>query len=152
MRQSRKMSQPIVSLLGALAAVAAVVLVALREVEAADVTMPVEAETFDVIPTGTSVVSDTTLYSEGQALKFSNNKAIAKENMSFESSADVVLMARAGQKGGSPKLRVSVNGTFPAPAQAITNSGTSRAGYWADERVNPSIGLPKEVYGGRQIS
>ncbi len=61
MRQSRKMSQPIVSLLGALAAVAAVVLVALREVEAADVTMPVEAETFDVIPTGTSVVTDTTL-------------------------------------------------------------------------------------------
>jgi hypothetical protein len=35
----------------------------------------------------------------------------------------VVLMARASQKGGSPKLRVSVNGTFSAPAQAITNSG-----------------------------
>src|SRR3712207_4716929 len=32
-------------------------------------------------------------------------------------------MARAGQRGGSPKLRVSVNGTFKAPAQAITNSG-----------------------------
>jgi hypothetical protein len=39
----------------------------------------------------------------------------------------VVLMARASQSGGSPKLRVSVNGTFTAPAQAITNSGAPRA-------------------------
>jgi hypothetical protein len=40
----------------------------------------------------------------------------------FTSSGDVVLMARASQKGGSPKLKVSVNGTFSAPAQPITNS------------------------------
>jgi hypothetical protein len=63
------------------------------------------------------------LYSNEQALKFSSSTAIAKEQVNFTSSGDVVLMARAGQRGGSPKLRVSVNGTFTAPARAITNSG-----------------------------
>jgi acid phosphatase type 7 len=43
--------------------------------------------------------------------------------VNFTSSGDVVLMARAGQTGGSPTLRVSVNGTFTAPAQPIKNSG-----------------------------
>ena len=92
-------------------------------INAADVATPVEAETFDDKPTGTSVVTETTLYSNGQALRFSNSKAIAKEQVNFASSGDVMLMARAGQNGGSPKLRVSVNGTFTAAAQAITNSG-----------------------------
>jgi hypothetical protein len=92
-------------------------------VHAADVATSVEGETFDVKPTGTSVVTNTTLYSNGQALKFSNSTAIAKEMVNFTSSGDVVLRARAEQSGGSPKLRVSVNGTFTAPAQAITNSG-----------------------------
>jgi hypothetical protein len=92
-------------------------------VNGADVATPVEAETFDVKPTGTRVVTDATLYSNSQALRFSNSKAIATEVVNFTSSGDVVLMARASQKGGSPKLRVSVNGTFTAPAQAITNSG-----------------------------
>jgi hypothetical protein len=93
---------------------------------AADVAQTVEGETFDVKPTGTSVVTGTT-YSNGKALRFSNNTAHAKETVTFDSSGDVVLMARAGQSGGSPKLRVSVNGSFPAPAQAITNSGALRA-------------------------
>ncbi len=123
MRQLAKMRHPIVFLVGALVAV--VVLYPFRVVDAADVATatPVEAETFDVRPTGTSVVTDAALYSNGQALKFSNSTAIAKEQVDFTSSGDVVLMARAGQNGGSPKLRVSVNGTFSAPAQAITNSG-----------------------------
>src|SRR5918998_2699938 len=122
MRQSVAMRRLIVCLLGVLAAVL-VVLSPIREVVAADVATPVEAETFDVKPTGTSVVTDTTLYSNGQALKFSQNQAIAKEQVNFASSGDVVLMASAGQNGGSPKLRVSVNGTFTAPARAIKNSG-----------------------------
>jgi hypothetical protein len=122
MRQPVAMRRLIVCLLGVLAAVL-VVLSPIREVGAADVATPVEAETFDVKPTGTRVVTDTTLYSNGQALKFSNNTAIAKEQVNFASSGDVVLMVRAGQNGGSPKLRVSVNGTFTAAAQAITNSG-----------------------------
>ena len=67
------------------------------------------------------------MYSGGKALRFSNNTAHAKEPVDFTSSGDVVLMARAGQSGGSPKLRVSVNGTFTAPAKAITNSGAPRA-------------------------
>ena len=92
-------------------------------VYAADVAEPVEAETFDVKPTGTRVITDATLYSDSRALKFSNSKAVATEGVNFTSSGDVVLMARAGQTGGSPKLRVSINGTFPAPAQAITNNG-----------------------------
>ncbi|MDQ3703648.1 MAG: hypothetical protein M3437_00220, partial [Chloroflexota bacterium] len=92
-------------------------------VNAADVATRVEGEDFDVKPTGTGVVTDTTLYSNGQALKFSNSKAIAKETVNFTSPGDVVLRARGEQSGGSPKLRVSVNGTFTARAQAITNSG-----------------------------
>jgi hypothetical protein len=116
----------VVAVAGALAAVVLVVLSPIRVVDAADVATPVEVETFDVRPTGTSVKTDTTLYSNGQALKFSNNTAIAKEQVNFTSSGDVVLMARAGQSGGSPKLRVSVNGPFTAPAQAITNSGAPR--------------------------
>src|SRR4028119_316729 len=90
--------------------------------EAADVAPPVEGEAMDVRPTGTSVVSGTT-YSGGQALKLSNSTAVATETVSFASSGDVVLMARASQRGGSPTLAVSVNGTFAAPAPAITHSG-----------------------------
>jgi Calcineurin-like phosphoesterase len=92
-------------------------------VHAADVATSVEGENFDIKPTGTSVVGNTTLYSNGQALKFSNSTAIAKETVNFTSSGDVVLRARAEQSGGSPTLRVSVNGNFTAPARAITNSG-----------------------------
>jgi hypothetical protein len=123
MRRLATVRHPIVFLVGALVAV--VVLYPIRVVDAADVATPVEAETFDIKPTGTSVVTDTTLYSPPnyQALKFSNSKAIAKEQVTFASSGDVVLMASASQKGGSPNLRVSVNGTFTAAAQAITNSG-----------------------------
>jgi hypothetical protein len=121
MRWLATVRYPMVILVGALAAV--LLLYPIRVVDAADVATPVEAETFDVKPTGTSVVTDTTLYSNVQALKFSNSKAIAKEQVNFASSGDVVLMARAGQSGGSPNLRVSVNGTFTAAAQAITNSG-----------------------------
>src|SRR4028119_2273140 len=77
----------------------------------------------DVPPTGTSVVSGTT-YSNGQALKFTNSTAVATKTVSFTSSGDVVLMARAGQSGGSPTLAVSVDGgTTFSPAQDITNSG-----------------------------
>jgi hypothetical protein len=102
----------------------------LKVVHAADeAAPPVQAEAFHAQPTGTSVVTNTTLYAppNGQALKFSNNTAHATEPVDFTSSGDVVLMARATQSGGSPKLRVSVNGTFTAPAQAITNSGAPRA-------------------------
>src|SRR5215210_7221156 len=120
-------SHPIFCLLAGLAAVVVLgVLGPLKVGHAADeAAPPAQAETFNVQPTGTSVVTNTTLYSppNGQALKFSNNTAIAEEAVTFTSSGDVVLMARAGQSGGSPKLRVSVNGTFTAAAQAITNSG-----------------------------
>jgi hypothetical protein len=121
------LSHPIFCLLAVLAAVVVLgVLGPLKVGHAADeAAPPVQAETFEVQPTGTSVVTNTTLYAppDGQALKFSNNTAIAETPVNFTSSGDVVLMARAGQSGGPPKLRVSVNGTFTAPAQAITNSG-----------------------------
>src|SRR5215208_5861944 len=120
------LSHPIFCLLAVLAAVVVLgVLGPLKVVHAADVA--VEGENFDRQPTGTSIVTGT-MYSEGKALKFSNNTAIAKEErVTFTSSGDVVLWARASQRGGSPKLRVSVNGTFTAPAQAITNSGAPKA-------------------------
>ena len=125
-RQSATMRHSIVFLVGTLVAVVLVVPASIREVDAADVATRVEGENFDVRPTGTGVVTNTTLYSNGRALRFSNNTAIAKEQVNFTSSGDVVLMARAGQSGGSPTLRVSVNGTFTAPAKAITNSGAPR--------------------------
>jgi hypothetical protein len=125
------LSHPIVCLLAVLAAVVVLgVLGPLKVGHAADeAAPPVQAEAFHAQPTGTSVVTNTTLYAppNGQALKFSNNIAIASEPVDFTSSGDVVLMARAGQSGGSPKLRVSVNSTFTAPAQAITNSGAPKA-------------------------
>ena len=88
---------------------------------AADVAQTVEGENFDVKPTGTQVVTDT-IYHNGQALKFTDTVK-ATETVTFSGQGDVVLWARASQRGGSPKLRVSVNDTFTAPAQAITNSG-----------------------------
>jgi hypothetical protein len=71
MRQAATMVHPMVILVGALVAV--MVLYPFRVVDAADVVAAtrVEGETFDVRPTGTSVVTDATLYSNGQALKFS---------------------------------------------------------------------------------
>src|SRR5215218_3565494 len=92
---------------------------------AADVAQTVEGENFDVKPTGTQVVTDT-IYHNGQALEFTDTVK-ATETVTFSSEGDVVLWARASQRGGSPKLRVSVNGTFTAPAKAITNSGAPKA-------------------------
>ena len=66
---------------------------------AADVAQTVEGENFDVKPTGTSIVSNATLYSGGKALKFSNNTAIAKKSVDFTSSGDVVLWARVLHRG-----------------------------------------------------
>jgi hypothetical protein len=127
-RQSAIMRHSIVFLVAALVALVAVgVLYPIRVADAADAATRVEAETFVRPTTGTSIVSNTTLYSGGKALKFSNNTAIAKKSVDFTSSGDVVLWARATQSGGSPKLRVSVNGTFTAPAKAITNSGAPKA-------------------------
>jgi hypothetical protein len=89
---------------------------------AEDVAQFVEGENLDVQPTGTSVVTDT-MYHNGKALEFSDT-VIATETVTFNSQGDVVLWARATQSGGSPKLKVGVNGDFTvAPAQPITNSG-----------------------------
>ena len=145
MRRSAIMRHSIVFLVAALVAVVAVgMLYPITVADAADVSAKVEAETFDVRPTGTSIVTNTTLYSGGKALRFSNNTAHAKEPVNFTSSGDVVLWARATQSGGSPKLRVSVNGAFPvtAPAKAITNSGAPRA-YTFD--VNAPKGNPVQI-------
>src|SRR5215211_9339344 len=115
MRQSQTMraasrlllSHPIVCLLAVLAAgVVLGVLGPIKVVYATDVA-PVEAENFDYKPTGTSVVTNTTLYQNGQALRFNNNTAIAWEDVDFTSSTsshDVVLVARAGQSGGGGSL------------------------------------------------
>jgi hypothetical protein len=94
-----------------------------KRAEAADVASLVEGENFDVKPTGTSVVTSTTLYSNGQALKFTNNTATATETVNFASQGDVVLVARGGQSGGSPTLSVNVDGGAFSPAQAISNNG-----------------------------
>src|SRR5215207_1833100 len=124
MRQSETMraasrlllSHPIVCLFAALAAgVVLGVLGPIKVVHAADVA--VEGENFANKPAGTVVVNDTTLYSGGQALKFTSDVS-ASTNVNCTAVCDVVLMARGGQSGGPPTF--SVNG---APAQAITNSG-----------------------------
>jgi hypothetical protein len=95
-------------------------------VNAADVATRVEGENFDEKPTGTTVVTNTTLYSppNGQALKFTNNTATAIERVvNFGSQGNVVLMARGGQSGGSSTLSVNVDGGAFSAAQPITNSG-----------------------------
>jgi PA14 domain len=128
MRRSALMRHSIVFSVAALVALVAVGgLYPIRIADAADAATSVEAEDFVRPTTGISLVTNTTLYSGGRALKFSNNTAIAKKSVDFTSSGDVVLWARATQSGGSPKLRVSVNGTFTAPAKAITNSGAPKA-------------------------
>jgi len=87
----------------------------IKVVHAADVA--VEGEKFAKPPTGTTVVNDT-LFSGGQALKFTADVTASHTDTVICSTAcDVVLMARAGQSGGRPSF--SVNGSTP---QAITTS------------------------------
>src|SRR3712207_2437978 len=108
--------------------------------EAADVATRVEGEDFDVRPTGTKVVTDTTYYSPPnyQALKFTNDTAIAEETGTCASEGDVVLWARGGQPNGTPTLRVKVdNGAF-SDYQTITNNKTPIA-YTFDLNVSPGI-------------
>src|SRR5215203_5256614 len=124
MRQSETMraasrlllSHPIVCLFAALAAVVVVgVLGPIKVVHAADVA--VEGENFANKPPGTTVVSDT-LFSEGKALKFTADvTASHTDTVTCSTPCDVVLMARAGQSGGTPSF--SVNGSAP---QDITTS------------------------------
>ena len=93
---------------------------------AEDVATRVEGENFDRPPTGTSVVTNTTLYAppNGQALKFTNDTATAiKREVTFNSQGDVMLWARGGQSGGSPTLSVNVDGGAFSTAQPIRNSG-----------------------------
>jgi hypothetical protein len=110
------LSHPIVCLLAALAAVMVVgVLGPLKVVHAADVPV-VEGESFaNKPPTGTTVVNDT-LFSGGKALKFTTDGTVW-DTVNCSTVCDVVLMARAGQSGGTPSF--SVNGSVP---QAITTS------------------------------
>jgi hypothetical protein len=124
MRQSETMraasrlllNHPIVCLLAVLAAaVVLVVLGPLRVVHAADVV--IEGEDFTRPPTGTSLVTDTMLYSNGQALKFTQNVA-ASHTVTCGAVCDVQVLARGGQTNGSPTL--SVNGSLP---QEIRNNG-----------------------------
>lgn len=90
---------------------------------AADVAPPVEGENFSVPSSGTDVVNDTTLYSNGQALKFISNTATATARVNFSSRGDIVLVARGGRSGGSSTLSVSVDGGGFSTAQAISNNG-----------------------------
>ena len=110
------LSHRIVCLLAALAAAVVVlgVLGPLKVVHAADVA--VEGENFaNKPPTGTTVVNDT-LFSGGKALKFTAD-GTASHTVTCSTPCDVLLMARAGQSGGTPSF--SVNGSTP---QAITTS------------------------------
>jgi hypothetical protein len=110
------LSHPIVCLLAAFAAVVMVVgvLGPIKVVHAADVA--VEGEDFaNKPPTGTTVVNDT-LFSGGKALKFTADGTVW-DTVNCSAACDVVLMARAGQSGGTPSF--SVNGSAP---QAITTS------------------------------
>jgi Calcineurin-like phosphoesterase len=89
-------------------------------VNAADVAGPVEGENFTTRPAGTTVVTDTTRYSNDQALKFTQNVTTSHTLVQGCSAVcDVQVLARGGQSGGSPTL--SVNGS--TPPKAITNNG-----------------------------
>src|SRR5215212_2850214 len=108
-------SHPTLCLLAALAAGVVVgVLGRIKVVHAAD-TRLVEGESFATKPAGASIVNDT-LFSGGKALKFTAD-GTASHTVTCSTGCDVVLMARAGQSGGTPSF--SVNGSTP---QAITTS------------------------------
>jgi Periplasmic copper-binding protein (NosD) len=109
-------------LLASLLALFAFVATTEQQAEAVSFGGPVQGELMESRPTGTSLVNDP-MYQEGQALKFSSSGVTAIETVTFPANSglhDVELLARASQSGGSPKLRVSVNGTFTEP-QDITN-------------------------------
>src|SRR5215212_11002986 len=108
-------SHPTLCLLVALAAGVVVgVLGPIKVVHAADTSL-VEGESFATKPAGATIVSDT-LFSGGKALKFTAD-GTASDTVTCSTGCDVVLMARAGQSGGTPSF--SVNGSTP---QAITTS------------------------------
>jgi Protein of unknown function (DUF1565)/Thrombospondin type 3 repeat len=111
-------------LLAPLLALFAFVATTEQQAEAVSFGGPVQGELMETRPTGTSVVNDP-MYQNGQALKFSSSGVTAIETVTFPANSglhDVVLLARAGQSGGSPRLTVSVNGT-PKTTRDITNSG-----------------------------
>jgi hypothetical protein len=76
-----------------------------------------------VPPTGTDIVNDA-MYSGGQALKVMDNTGVSTKRVTLTESADVVLMARGGQTGGSPTLELVVDGVATGVKQTITNSGS----------------------------
>jgi large repetitive protein len=76
---------------------------------------PVEGESFTK-PSGTQVVSGTQ-YSGGKALKITNGKALPTKRVTITETSNVLVRARAGQKGGSPTLTIHVDGA---------NAGTRR--------------------------
>ena len=74
-------------------------------VNAADVATRVEGEHFTTKPTGTSVVTDTTRYSNNQALKFTQNvTASHAHTQGCSAVCDVQVLAKGGQTGGPPTL------------------------------------------------
>src|SRR5215212_5947792 len=104
-------SHPTLCLLAALAAGVVVgVLGPVKVGHAADTSL-VEGDNFATKPTGATIVNDT-LFSGGKALKFTAD-GIASHTVTCSTPCDVVLMARAGQSGGTPSF--SVNGSTPQP-------------------------------------
>jgi hypothetical protein len=76
---------------------------------------PVEGESFTK-PPGTQVVLGDQ-YSGGKALKISSSKAVPTKRVTITETSNVLVRARAGQKGGSPTLTIRVDGA---------NAGTRR--------------------------
>ena len=83
---------------------------------------PVEGESFSK-PSGTEVVMGNQ-YSGGKALKITSGKALPTKQLTITETSNVLVRARAGQRGGLPTLTIRVDGTN-AGTRRITSASLS---------------------------
>ena len=92
----------LVGVIGALMIIASLIYSAYAAGQGAD---PVEGESFSK-PSGTQVVTGNQ-YSGGKALKITSGKALPTKRVTITETSNVLVRARAGQRGGSPTQSLS---------------------------------------------
>src|SRR5215211_3383229 len=80
---------------------------------------PVEGESF-THPPGTEVVTGNQ-YSGGKALKITSGQALPTKRVTITETSNVLVRARAGQKGGSPTLTIRVDGSNAGMRKITSN-------------------------------
>jgi hypothetical protein len=80
---------------------------------------PVEGESF-THPPGTKVVQGSQ-YSGGKALKITSGQALPTKRVTITETSNVLVRARAGQKGCSPTLTIRVDGSNAGMRKITSN-------------------------------